>query len=474
MTTTASAAALEPPKVTPGPRGKPIIGSTLDFQKEPLLFCLRMAEQYGEMSKFRVGLDTWHLVNNAEFIHEITVKQANIFHKPRLAKRLWKDFLGNGVLSLDGDEWKQEQKLIKPGFHKKRIDAYGEIMIEHTLEMLEEWTEGTRTNMCDDMTALTLRIVAKTLFDADVTKDAAIVGQAMHTLQACMVEHINNPIPVPKWWPSKTNQRKLKAIADVENIVRKIINQRRTSGSDHGDLLSMMVLAQDESGRKMGDIQLRDEAMTLIFAGHETTAGALSWMSYIMAKEPEVVAKIREELDRVVGDRPPSVADLPELPYLEMVVKESMRFLPSVWGFMREPIEDVRLGDYLIPKGDQVFISPYVIQHNPKYFPEPHKFIPERFTRENEKAIPKGAYVPFAAGARVCLGKAFAMMESKLILGTMVQQVDFTIDDDYEIDFLAQLSQQPRGGLPIHVRFRDKQTPTQNDTPDHPVAAKSA
>ncbi len=452
MTTATASAPMG--RVAPGPNGKFLIGSTLDFQKAPLQFCLDMAEQYGDICKFKVGLDTWHLVNNAEFIHDVTVKKANIFHKPRLAKRLWKPFLGDGVLSLDGNAWKRLSRMIKPGFHKKRIDAYGEIMVQHTLDMLETWQNGRREDICVDMTAVTLRIVAKTLFDADVTGgDTDIVGSSMHTLQECMVEHINMPLPVPKWWPGATNKRKLKAIADIENIVQGIIDERRASKQDRGDLLSMMVFAQDEEGKGMNNTELRDQAMTLIFAGHETTAMALAWMSYLMGQHKDVVQKMRDEIHAAVGEGRLTVADLPKLPYLEMVVKESMRILPSVWAFMREPTEDVQMGDYVIPKGDQVLVSPYVIHHNPKYFDNPDEFRPERFTTENERKLPKGAYVPFAAGARVCLGKAFAMMEARLILGTMIQHVDFEVAEDFELDFLAQLSLSPRGGLPMNINF---------------------
>lgn len=441
-------------RVAPGPAGKFLVGSTLDFQKAPLLFCLKMAEQYGDICKFRVGLDTWHLVNRADFIHDITVKKASIFHKPRLAKRLWKQFLGNGVLSVDGDEWRRLSKMIKPGFHKKRIDAYGEIMVQHTLEMLQTWKNERREDVCEDMTGLTLRIVAKTLFDADVTGgETDIVGTSMRTLQECMVEHINMPLPVPRWWPGSTNQRKLKAIGDIENIVRSIIDERRSSGVDHGDLLSMMVFAEDENGNGLDDTELRDQAMTLIFAGHETTAMALGWMCYLMGQHPQVVAAMREEMSQAVGNRRLTTQDLGNLPYLEMVVKESMRILPSVWAFMRQPTEDVQMGDYVIPKGDQVLISPYVIHHNPRYFDNPSEFRPERFLTENEKKLPKGAYVPFAAGARVCLGKSFAMMEARLILGTMVQNVDFSVADDFKLDFLSQLSLSPRGGLPMNVEL---------------------
>jgi cytochrome P450 len=326
------------------------------------------------------------------------------------------------------------------------------------------------------MTSLTLSIVTKTLFDTDVDGGiTSTVGNAMLTLNQTMVEHINMPIPVPKWWPSKTNQRKLKAIEDVENIVKDIINERRREGVDRGDLLSMLVFAEDEDGNRMSDRELRDQSMTLFFAGHETTAISLVWMLYLMSQHPEVVVKMRAELDEHVGDRTLCVDDLGKLPYLEMVVKESMRILPAVWSFMKETIEDVELGDYLIPKGSMIFISPYVTQHNPLYFPEPDEFRPERFTKENEKALPKGAYVPFSAGQRICLGKMFALMESKLILGTMVNNVDFVLPEGHTIEFLAQLSLHPKGGLPMQVvkrkRVQERQTPA---TPEPKSIAASA
>ena len=286
--------------------------------------------------------------------------------------------------------------------------------------------------------------------------DARTVGKAMNTLNLAMVEHINNPIPVPKWWPSKTNQRKLRAIADIEDIVRRVIDERRRLGEDRGDLLSMLLLSRDEGGGGMNDKELRDEAMTLFFAGHETTAIALSWMWYLLAKHPEVLAKLQRELEGVLGARSPKLEDLPKLPYLEMVVKESMRILPSVWAFMREPTCDVKLGEHTIPKGAVAFMSPYVTQHDARFFPEPEEFRPERFSKENERAIPKGAYVPFASGPRVCLGKSFAMMEARLILGTMVQKLKLELAPGFRLELLPKLSLRPKKGLPMSVRLRER------------------
>ncbi len=448
-------------KTVPGPKNPLVFNTTLDFIKAPLDFVLKNATTYGEIFKFRMGFDDWYVLNSAEFIHDATVRKAAKFHKPKIARRLWKLFLGDGILTAEEAEWKRQHKLMKPGFHKRRIDSYGQTMVDYTERMIKNWCDGEKRDLEDDMTALTLSIVTKTLFDTEVDGGVTSrVGDAMLTLNHTMVEHINMPIPVPKWWPSKTNQRKMKAIADVESIVNNIIQERRREGVDKGDLLSMLVFAKDEQGNSMSDRELRDQSMTLFFAGHETTAISLVWMLYLMSRHPDVVAKMRDELDALVGDRSLCVDDLAKLPYLEMVVKESMRILPAVWSFMKETIEDVELGDYRVPKGSTIFISPYVTQHNPLYFPEPEEFRPERFSKENEKALPKGAYVPFSAGQRICLGKMFALMESKLILGTMVKEVDFVLPKGHQVEFLAQLSLHPKNGLPMQI-IKRKRLPKQ-------------
>jgi len=225
---------------------------------------------------------------------------------------------------------------------------------------------------------------------------------------------------------------------------------------DKGDLLSTLVFAKSDDGYTLGDKQLMDEAMTLFFAGHETTALSLTWMWYLMAKHPEVQEKARAEVLSVAPDRPLTVEDLRQLPYLDMVVKECMRILPAVWTYMRQPIEDVRMGDHVIEEGAFVFICPYVTQHDDRFFADPEEFRPERFLPENEKALPKGAYVPFSAGPRVCAGKAFAMMESRLILGSFLKHLVAELPDDYEFGLVPMLSLQPLNGLELRVKRLDE------------------
>lgn len=445
---------MTPLSTIPGPRALPIVGNAIEFSRDPLKYVVDLVATHGDFARFKVALDDWVVVNDPESIDRVLVREAKKYLKPKVNKRIFRIFLGEGLLSIDGERWRRQHKMIRPAFHRQRIENYGRVMVDYTHDLIDGWQAGERTDVSADMTAVTLRIVAQTLFDADVVSDAPTVGEAMVTINEVLCAHINKPIPVPRWWPSAANRKKIAAIEAVEAIVRRIIAERRSDGIDRGDLLSMLVFAQTEDGEGMTDRELRDEAMTLFFAGHETTAHALTWMCYLLARHPDVRDRLRAELREVVGDRRLQVSDLESLPYLDKVVKESMRLLPSVWTFMRETGEEVTLGPHTLPPGVAIFICPFITHRDSRWFADPERFDPERFTPDGEKAIPRGAYIPFSAGPRVCLGKAFAMMEARLVLGTLVQRADLELDEGYEPELLAELSLHPAGGLPMTVRPR--------------------
>ncbi len=438
----------------PGPRGALLLGSTLDFKDSPLEFISYVHRAYGDIARFRVGPSYWYLLAHPEDIWEVMVRRPKVFLKPRIARRLWDKFLGDGLLTLEGDAWRRMHRMVRPAFHRRRIAAYGEVMVAYTARMVDRWERGQRVDMDAEMVGLTLEIVAKTLFDADVRQGAGAVGEAMHVLNEEMLAHVLMPLPVPRWWPSQRNRRKLKAIGDIESIVQDIITARRAEGGDRGDLLSTLVLSRDEHGVGLTDKEIRDQAMTLFFAGHETTAHAMTWAWYLLARHPAITAQLQQDIDAVTGGAPLSVAHLSELPLLEQVIKESLRILPSVWVFMKEPIEDVELRGVRIPKGAQVMLSAYVTHHDPRWYPSPETFDPGRFSPERIGRIPDGAYIPFSGGSRVCLGKSFAMMETRLVLGTMLQRLVPTMAGDDIPLKQAVLSMQPRGGLPTEVRRR--------------------
>jgi len=446
--------ALPPSKPIPRHKGHWLWGGTFDFQRNPAEFVLEAHEKYGDVFVTRVLTGQSYFIRDPEVVNAINVTQAKHIQKPKVVKQMWKPFLGNGLVPNDGESWRRQHKLIMPGFHKLRVDAYAPTMVEYTRDMLRAWREGEQRDFKQEMVKLTLRVVAKTLFDTDLAQDSATIHQAMDDISEALIDHAQTPIPAPRWWPSERNKRMVRALDAMDEVIDRLVSTRRAQQEDRGDLMSHIVFATDEQG-SMSDKQMRDELMTLIFAGHETTAHTLTWAWYLLAKHRDKLAKAQEEIDRVLGDRPIGVEDLPDLPYLEMCLKESLRRLPAVWIFAREAQTDLRLGDYFFPKGSILAISPLATGRNAKYFDEPLAYRPERWTREFERSLPKGAYVPFAAGPRVCLGKQFAMMEMRIILGTLVQAVDINILADFEPDLVPELSLNPgERGMQMRVRFR--------------------
>jgi cytochrome P450 len=444
-----------PPKPMPRHKGHLLWGGAFDFQRAPADFVLDGHEEYGEVFVTRVLTGQSCFVRDPEVVNAINVTHAKHVYKPKVAKQMWKPFLGNGLVPNDGESWKRQHKLIMPAFHKLRIDAYAPTMSEYTRDMIRGWKDGEQRDFRDEMVELTLRVVAKTLFDTDLAHDTETVHDAMQAIMEALIDHAQTPIPAPRWWPSKRNRRMVRALDAMDGVINRLVAARRKQRKDRGDLMSHIVFATDEEG-SMSDQQMRDELMTLIFAGHETTAHNLTWAWYLLATNRDKLAKAQREIDEVMGERPIGVDDLGDLPYLEMCVKESLRRLPAVWIFAREAQKDLRLGDYFFPKGAILAISPLALGRNAKYFDNPLEYRPERWTREFERQLPKGAYVPFAAGPRVCLGKQFALMEMRIILGTLIQNVDVNLLEGFEPDFVPQISLNPgERGMQMKVRFRD-------------------
>ncbi len=431
-------------------------GCLLDLAGDRTGFLIEGHERYGDVFVGRALTREMMFVRDPAVVYAINVTHWADFYKPDYIKMMWKPFLGNGLVPNDGESWRRQHKLIMPGFHKKRVDVYAQTMVDFTERMLDRWKEGERRDIRLEMNALALEVVASTLFDIDIGKeDSKTIREAIGEVSEILVTDADKMIPRPSWWPTAENRRKRRAIAQIEEIIARVHHERMQSRKDRGDLFSHMVFVEDEQGR-MSDEQLRDEAMTLIFAGHETTAHALTWTWYLLAKNPDKLAKLRDELSRVLGSRQVNVDDLPNLPYLEMVVKESLRLLPSVWAYARQAQRDVVIEGYQIKKGTTVTISHIAMGRNTEVYDEPLEFRPERWTRDFERTLPRGAYTPFAGGPRVCLGKQFAMMEMRSILATLVRRVDVTVPEEFEPDFVVELSMHPgKRGMPADVHFLD-------------------
>ncbi|HEY9298302.1 MAG TPA: cytochrome P450, partial [Phormidium sp.] len=362
----------------PGPEGNSLVGNLADFGRNPLEFMTECVRKYGDITPLRLGLAPACVLANPEYIQYV-LKERELFVKSRGLKAL-KTLLGEGLLSSEGDSWFRQRRLTQPIFHQKRIAGYGEVMVAYTERMLESWKDGETRDVHADMMRLTLNIVMKTIFNSDVTEgEAKDVAHALDVAMDWFESKRKQGFLILEWFPRPENIRYRNAIQQLDKNIYKIINQRRVSGEDQGDLLSMLMQAQDEEdGSKMTDKQLRDEAATLILAGHETTANTLAWTWMLLSQYPEARTKLQEELKEVLGDRVPTMADLPRLRYTDMVIKEAMRLYPAVATMARQTIKDCEIGGYQVPAGCAIIMSQWVMHRHPHYFEDPEEFKPER------------------------------------------------------------------------------------------------
>ncbi len=409
--------------------------------------------QFPDIYGLTLGGETQYIVTNPDLIHAILVTHNDKFYKGRDytdRQRGLALFLGNGLLTSDGEFWKRQRKLVAPALHAKRIEAYAATMVSAAARTADSWHGQTQLDIDHAMTHVTLEIVGKTLFNVEVGADADRIGGAMTILQTALM-----PADLlPRWIPTPQRIRIKRAIRTLDEIVYRIIAERRASNEDHGDLLSMLMLARDDDGGAMSDEQIRDEAVTLFLAGHETTANALNWTWVLLAQNPQVEARLHEELDHVLGGRLPTLDDLKRLPYTELVIKEAMRLYPPAYTFGRAAREDVQIGDYLLPAGSMLTIFNYFTQRDARFWDAPDEFRPERFSEENEAQHHKYAYVPFGGGPRVCIGNSFAMMEARLLLATIAQRYTLRLAPNYKIALDPLITLRPKGGLPMLIAER--------------------
>ncbi len=414
-------------------------------------------QQYGDIARFKLTPKLHaYALQHPDYVKQVLVDEPEKFHKGPMIKRALGKQIGKGLLLSEGEFHRKQRKLAQPAFHHQRIISYGQVMTEYTVDMLKGWQTGETVDIHEEMMTLTMRIVGKTLFDSDVLQDASKIGAAITTVLRSANRQMINPIRLPEWLVTPSKRRALNAGKVLDTTLLKFIEDRRASGEDKGDLLSMLLLAHDEDdGAGMDNDQVYAEIRTLFSAGHETTANALTWSWYLLAKHPETFAALTEELDRVLEGRTPTMHDLSKLPYTEMVIKEAMRLYPPAWIMNRQTIAETTIGGYTIPVGSLVFMSPYTMHHDPRYFPEPNDFQPERWTPEFEKQLPKFAYFPFGGGPRICIGNQFAMMEARLILATIAQHWQMQLNSDHEIEIEPMITLRAKDGIPMLLSERE-------------------
>lgn len=429
----------------PGPKGH-LIGDNLpEYGRDPLGFLKSCARSYGDVVRLRFLGQTFYLLSRPDLIESVLVTNNRNFMKSKILKRNGR-LLGDGLLTSEGEFWRRQRRLAQPAFHRRRIASYGEVMASYAERRIESWRGGQIMDIHREMMGLTMEIVAKTLFDADVSAEAREVGEA---LKMAMKDFSSRRrlIRLPKSIPTLHNVRFERAARRLDGIVQRIIEDRRASGEDRGDLLSMLILAEDEDGNRMTDKQLRDEVMTLFLAGHETTANALSWTFYLLAQHPEVEAKLAGEIESALGGRTPTTSDLANLSYAECVIEESMRLYPPAWTVSREALTDCEIGGYHMPAGTTALMSQWVMHRDPRYYDEPERFEPDRWTLQSEKGLPRFAYFPFGGGPRQCIGMGFALTEARLILATIARRFQMELVPGQRVEPYPSITLRPKQGI---------------------------
>jgi cytochrome P450 len=437
----------------------PYNGSTLRnllaIRGDRVSFLSKLKADHGDVVCFHIATQAVWLLSHPEHIRDVLVVNQKKFMKGR-GIQMMKQLLGEGLLTSEGEFHLRQRRMVQPAFHRQRVASYATSMVEDARRMRERWAAlpaGAELEMSQEMMRLTLVIAGRTLFDADVEEDASEVGQALTDLMA-IAERIPNPLAgVLALLPLPSNRRFEKARQRLDDIIYGIIRERRASNVDRGDFLSMLLMAQDEEGGtgSMTDSQVRDEALTIFLAGHETTATALTWTWYLLSQHPEAEAKLHAELDEVLRGRLPTFEDLPKLRYAEMVFAEAMRLYPPVWIIGRRALVDHEIDGYQIKAGDLTLHSQYLVHHDPRWFPEPDKFIPERWTPELKEARPKFSYFPFGGGTRTCIGEAFAWMEASLVIATLAQQWKPRLVQGHLVEPRALITLRPKHGMKMYL-----------------------
>lgn len=382
------------------------------------------AEQ--RVSHFKVLWFDIFYIADPDVIRELIVRRPHLLHRDPFTTNVLRRIMGHGVFIAEDEAWQRQRRLVAPAFHAMRIRAYAETMATYTREMVSRWRDGETVALDRELTALTLRIIAKTMFNVDLLPEAERIGRLMQVLLETGEKQLDAAYPAPAWVPTPTNRRQRAALRELHALLRDIIRERQASGRDEGDLLSMLLQARDDDGQPMSEDQLLDECVTLVTAGHETTAVALMWTWLLLGQHPDEAARLFAEVDTVLAGQPVTFQRLAELPFTEHVIKEALRLYPPAFSFGRAPLEDITLeqGDrrYFFRKGASLIISAVAMHRLPEYYPEPDAFRPDRWAADRPQP-PKYAYLPFGAGPRVCLGNLFAMMEAQVILATMAQHV---------------------------------------------------
>jgi len=411
-------------------------------------------DKYGDFVRTRLPLHIY-FVYDPRAIEEILVKKADAFRKD-YTSRLLSRVVGNGLLLSEGDTWRRQRRLVQPAFHHQQLQSYATLMVGAIERAMAGWRDGEVRDVHADMMAVTLDIVAESLFGTDVSAAASDIGRIIGELmeEFGKVLGLKARFQPPAWVPTPTNLRLRRTKGRIDALILGIIEARKQSQEARDDLLSLLIRARDEGGGQMTDDQVRDEAIILFLAGHETTALALTYALHLLATHPDAQARLADELGRVLGGRSPGLADLDKLAFTEAVVLESMRLYPPAWGIARECTTPVEIAGFAFPKGSTFVMSTWAVHRDPRLFDDPAAFKPDRWANDLQKRLPRFAYFPFGGGPRVCIGNRFAMMEAKLVLASAAQRFRFDPTPETQIRLFPSVTLRPRGGVKLRIKER--------------------
>ena len=445
-------------RLPPGPPPRPsnllwrYTSLAIDASRHPLSFIGDRFARYGDI--YHVPEDAGLFVlSHPEHIHEVLVSKASAYHKTHSVLDRLKAVLGEGLLTSDGDTWKRHRRMIGPAFQRKALEGYASAMVDEALATRETWDGGGVRDVGEDMMALTLRIVSRTLFGHDASAEVGVVAGAMEAFHDGL-----EPSFAPSWVPTPRRIRVKRAVQRLDGIIFDMITQRRANQNEGNDLLGRLLRAVDDEGdgTHFTEKEVRDELVTLFLAGHETTAQLLTWTWYLLARNPQVRDALWAELDEVLAGQPPTLNDLDRLPYNLQVIKEAMRVYPPAYLLARRAVSDTSIGGYEVASNTEVVIWTYMTHHDPRWYPEPEEFRPERFTPAAEAGLRRGAYLPFGAGPRACIGRSFALMEAQLLLAALAQKHELDTISAVPVKTRPRITLTPEGGMPMHVPRQGK------------------
>lgn len=433
--------------------GLPLVGNLLELRRDRLGLQMRCA-MTADITRLKVARQVVWIVGSHPLAHQVLVEDADAFVKAPGLSTFGRPLLGTGLLTAERDAHRRQRKLMAPAFAPRRMAGYAEVMAARAVAAVERLRPGARVDLADEMMALTLDIVGRTLFDVDLAGEARGVADALTVAMEYIIDSLT--LPLPYSWPLPRNRRVRAAVARLDEVVLRVIADRRARAVDRADVLSILLEARDDDGSGLSDRELRDEIMTLMVAGHETTANLLAWTWVELAKNPDVRARLDDELATVLGGRSPTYADLPALPYGLAVLEEALRLWPPAYVVARQAARAIAIGEASVAPGDVVIVAIRPMQRRPDYWPEPEAFRPERFLGDDGGAVRgrRTGYLPFGAGPRVCIGNHFALVEAQLILATWAQRFHFRLASDRPIEPEPLVTLRPLGGVPAVVEPR--------------------